>query len=203
MDLKSQKIDKLLNIFTVQFIEKQFTFTINGLILLILLVIVGLIILGLLAYVYKLTRQVKEYERPKFGFLGKPIYPLVAVAALVGGAFFVNYNLPNQSIINIEASETVDIEISKQIVFKGSDKITVRFEATPYIDTVPYGDKEESFDIFWSIEGEDFEDMLEFNKSVDNQSGFTKDLSPGNYKINVTVVFKGKTYTFTDNLILQ
>lgn len=185
------------------FTAKEFTFTLSGSTLLIILAIVVVFIGGLITYNYLLTRKLRQVQAPKFGFLGKPIYPLVAVLMLAGSLFFFNYAAPDQEVINIKASRDVSVEIVTQVTNKVGTLSNVNFQAIPTVDNQIWGETGETFDFIWNITGETEYSKVELNKNATDVSGFTTLLEPGDYQVDLTLVFEGKSYEFTDSFSLQ
>lgn len=181
----------------MELLNNNYTLTISGINLLLISAAIFAVIGGLLLYSIHLSRQVKEYQRPKFGFLGKPLYPLLTVVVLGSSLFYLNFQFSEQKVIEIQASKNVEAEISAEII-SGSDNTTVNlaFSAIPEVEDTPWGNSEDSFDLIWKIKGVETIEMIELSRSASKPSGFTKALPRGSYNIQLVVLYQDKSYEF-------
>jgi len=183
-------------------INKNYSFTLNGI---TLTIIIGLFVLGLaliIVYISRLEKKAKYYEKPKYGFLGKPIYPVVVVALLLGSIAVINLSLPQNKVVNIRAEKVVEANITGTIIGVSKEKQIIEFKLEPYVDNSVWGSDTDTFDILWNVRGKESFDMFEFEKSRVNISSFSKLLPKGEYEVKATVIYDGKSYNFQESLSL-
>lgn len=186
----------------MEFLQTDFTLQLNGTI--IILMIIGLIVLAVLIFLYvsSLLQKIKKYQQPKYGFLGKPIYPVVAMSLLLAGLVYFNFGVTEDPVVDIKASKTINAQIVTLVGGEVDGERVVEFSAIPTVNDQPWGNANDSFDIFWTITGPETFDRFEFDKTGIDESMFTENLLPGTYHIKVTIVYDGNSYEFEDDFQL-
>lgn len=187
----------------LEFLKQNFTFTLSGQILIFVILAVLLIFAILVTYIVRLQSKLKQSLTPRYGFLGKPAFPLFIVAILLTSIIVFNSNLPLQQQINIEAQKQLEVEISHRLIGAVSEGTNlVEFRAIPLVDKTIWGPSDQQFSFFWNIKGPVFIDQFEQNRSVSNPSGFQVELPPGNYTVKLMVVYEQESYEFINELKL-
>lgn len=158
-------------------------------------IILGLsitIIILLSLVIYLQNRKIKDLERPKYGFLGKPLSVLIIAGVLsssVGFALFVN----KQDVGTDPISADRELSISISYVKEETDVYILK--ATPIIDGVSWAnDPTLRFDIFWTItneEGESFE-LVETQVSQLEPSSITVQLDKGSNEVTSEIVLTSR-----------
>lgn len=186
----------------MNFINQEFTFTISGL----ALVGVGIFtLISFVAIVYlfsKLIYKIRSLEKPRYGFLGKPVYSLLAVMIMVGGLGFFSYSFTQQQDFQIQAAKTVDLDVQTKVVLSDTQQSVVEFKAIPFVDNIAWGKSTDKFEIYWNIRGPENVDKFEFDRSRENSSQFTESLDKGSYTLRIVVVYENKSYTFNEVLAI-
>jgi hypothetical protein len=187
----------------MDFFSREFSFTINGLALVGVGVFSVISLFTIAYYISHLLSRIRELERPKYGFLGKPVYTLAAILIMISGLGFFGYSFTQQQNFEIQAQKVVNAQIVTTVVTKGKDTSIVAFKATPFVDGSAYGNIDAyTFDIYWNIIGAQNTDKFEFGKNIAQQSGFNLTLKNGKYDIKTLIVFQGKSYSFSQKLEL-
>jgi len=183
------------------FLAQQFTFTITGAALLGV-ALVGIVSLVSIFYVIvKLVSRIRSLQKPKYGFLGKPLYALVLIA-MAGTMTYFSASFSNQPDFQIQASRTVTADIMTELQATQNGTALVTFEAVPYVDGIPYYGDTGVFDILWNISGPNRIDKFEYGKTRADRSGFTESLQSGTYEVRAVVVYEDRSYTFTEALVV-
>ena len=155
----------------------------------------------LVSSVFSLRRKLKLATTPKFGFAGKPIYPLLATLMISISIPLLIYSFTQDTSFVQEAEENIEIDYIYELVSEGEESSTLRFNLLPTVDGEEYGKK--SFDIFWLFEGQEVEDLYEFNRTKDDPSNILVSLKPGRYRLKILVTYENKTETIEDFVTVE
>ncbi len=148
---------------------------------LVLSILIGMVILQR----RKIT-QLQEAVRPKYGFLGKPLYSLMAIAILAGGfGFSVFTNQSNTDIVDTGATRAVKAIVYVETLEARGAEYLVSFKVTPVVNDKEWGIPTDEYDAFWKVTGPEEFSEVELTLSLEEPSGFTKLIAPGNYEIVV------------------
>lgn len=135
--------------------------------------------------------------KPRYGFLGKPIYSLMVVALMLGGfgvTFLVKQNVTDNSV---SEEKMLEIKVTADVISTQDNAVKVKFKAIPWVDGVEWGGDQTTnvFSFYWSITGP--QDVSEFESKISrtNPSGFELTLLPGAYDVRVDAVYLGKTWS--------
>lgn len=176
-------------------------FNFSGLTLLLLVIVVTVSILSLVASVVVLSRRLKKATTPKFGFAGKPIYPLLAI-------LFISVSIPlglvavrDQTALVQKADERVDLVLDYEIVERRESEVLVTFTMVPTINGSPWSDKE--YDIFWFFKGPTETEEFEFGRSKEDPGGILITLKKGSYDVRVLVTFEDRSEELELNIVLD
>jgi hypothetical protein len=83
-------------------------------VLFILVLVVGM--LGIIIWQQLRIKKMKGPEQPKYGFLGKPLYSVLAIAVLAGGVGLTWYNLSHGTEqVTVQADETVKVDVTYEV----------------------------------------------------------------------------------------
>ncbi len=165
-----------------------------------------LFILFLVGVVIWQRNRIKELQRPKYGFLGKPLMAVVATlvlgVGLVGGVY-----LTQQESVDPRTSADLDLNIAIEKELKGEgervNSYVYALEAVPEVDGVPYGEtSEDKFNIYWNILGPIKISESEIGVTSENPSGIEVELKEGTYKVNVLIVYKEKSFNYSEDLVI-
>lgn len=173
------------------------SFSLTG--LLIGLVIVAVIV-TLVLYIVHLKSKLNNFENPRYGFLGKNIYPLIGFITLGSIILFALYGSIASTPTDTQADITIDGEINATLKSQTLALVNVNFRFTPYVSGKPWGTSGDSFDIYWDIEGKETFTKYELLRSATNPSNFTLTLPKDTYNIKITLVYDDKTYEFEDSI---
>lgn len=157
---------------------------------LVLIVVVAL----LLVVVINQRKQIQSLK-PKYGFLGKPLYVMILSFFSVGtlGLVYYSTNQPiqvEQTNANVEVVLSINVEPTENLR-------EYKFRLTPILSGIAWGANDANkFNVYWTITaGSSVVSENEIDRSFTNSGGFTKKLQVGTNVIKVTVFFNGKSYT--------
>lgn len=183
------------------FFAQQFTFTISGGALIALALVAVVCFVSVLYVIIRLIGRIRSLQKPKYGFLGKPLYALVLVG-MAGTITYFSFTFSSQPDFQIQASRTVTAELSVDVVDSQNGTGLVRFEAVPYVDGIAYLGDNGEFDILWNITGPVRIDKFEYGKTKADRSGFSESLQSGTYTARAVIVYEGKSFTFTEGFVV-
>ena len=183
-------------------LEEDISININ---ILFFLSLISFFLLLSIIFIFKLRSSsfTKMINKTNSGFLGKSLYSLISVAVIGIGIVFGILAINSQDIIQIEAKRTVTGEIYTNNLLTDGDYSYIDFKLTPSVEGKVWGDAGSTFDIYWSFikdDGDSFS-YIENSKTVDDRSGMQEYFPEGSYEITVTVVYEGRSYTFTKQAI--
>lgn len=153
---------------------------------LLIIVLIAAIVLVVVVIIQR--RRINEMQRPKYGFLGKPLNSLLLLTFLIGGVGFFYYasNMRDNEFTNVSASS----ELSGSIIITEIDSSTrtYRFNVIPTIDNIEWGmTSSYSFDVQWTVANGDIYQSIETGLNLSNIGGLTLNLQRGTYQVTATV----------------
>ncbi|MFS8131436.1 MAG: hypothetical protein ACMG57_05690 [Candidatus Dojkabacteria bacterium] len=158
-----------------------------------LFAVVVIVVLVLIGLVIAQNRRIQDLQKPRYGFLGKPLAAFAFAAFIVGGTGFVLFvNNQQQDISVANASFTIDLNI----IATETNPVTheYRLNAIPLVDGKEWGEnKAYKFDIYWTISNATTQTEVELGLNLDSKGGITKTLSTGTNRIKATVFSSEKT----------
>lgn len=162
---------------------------------------IGFIIILVVVILFQ-RRKINDLERPKYGFLGKPLAVFVMVGLLsgtVGFALFLNQQ--DTATDTISADREVRISIS---VTQGAQN-AYTFSAVPIVDGVAWdNDPSLQFDIFWTVTNDsESQEFVESRVSQFDPSSLTVQLDEGNNEIEARIVIQSRIITETVNIVVE
>ncbi len=191
MDLSSTIADKLL----------LSTSTVV-LIITVVLVVVGALVVFMI-YQNQQILKLKEEVRPKYGFLGKPILPVLIAAFLVGSFSLTYYVQQNNQNISVGNEAKVELVVKTEVLEVTPDSATVKFSLTPLVDNLEWGFKPgDSIEVYWNINGPKVVSEFEVGLNINKKGGFIKTLPRGDYQVTVNTLVLGKVRTKTVQMLL-
>jgi hypothetical protein len=183
----------------IDFLTKQFTFNLSGTSLTVVVGAIAAVIIILIAVIIVLARNYHKLKTPRYGFLGKPLYILLFVGLAIG-TVYITQKINSSKIPDINASQELKITIQMQTIQEMSDKVEVKFNIIPALDSLVWGDQGDTFDIYWNLKGPEQQSFVEMGLSRDNLGGVTKTIMKGSYTLETLVVYKGKSTLFTKSV---
>lgn len=158
-----------------------------------LFAVVVIVVLVLIGLVIAQNRKIQDLQKPRYGFLGKPLAAFAFAAFLVGGTGFVLFvNNQQQDVSVANASFTLDANI----IATETNPVTheYRLNAIPLVDGKEWGDnKAYKFDIYWTISNSTTQTEVELGLNLDNKGGITKPLTAGTNRIKISAFSSEKT----------
>jgi hypothetical protein len=158
------------------------------------------VVVTLVLYIFHLKNKLNNFENPKYGFLGKNIYPLIGFITLGSIILFAFYGSVAPTPSDTQADVTVDGQINATLKSQTVALVNVNFSFTPYVSGKPWGATGDNFDIYWDIEGKEKYTKYELSRSSVNPSNFTMSLPKDTYDVKITLVYNEKTYSFQDRI---
>lgn len=163
----------------------------------------------LVVVVISQRRKLQDLQRPKYGFLGKPltaVATLIMLGGLVGGVYLVSQ--PETTPLDANAGKNVTLNVEYKLVIDNQSTRVYEFSGIPVVDNVPYGSVgDETYSLFWNFTGTqnigpDTRGLSEIGVSKTKPSLVKIELKPGVYTLRVLVVHEGKNYVHTQELVL-
>lgn len=172
----------------------------NFLLVLSISILLTIVVVVLVLYVVHLKNKLNNFENPRYGFLGKSIYPMIGFIGMGMVLVFATFGVVSPDIENTQAEFQVDGKINAQVQSQGLTDVNVRLSFEPRLNGIPWGDINDTFDIYWDISGPVEINKTEIQSSKFAPSGFVAELEKGRYTVKITVVYQGETFKFEDNL---
>ncbi len=155
-------------------------------------VIVTVIIAVMSFIIISQNKRINELQKPRYGFLGKPLAVFLAIGLLVGSygvIFYANRNSTGVSDVSANRELTADINYQNK---GGGDYL---FNAVPKINGSDWGgNPENQFDIYWTFASNSVDTEVELNLSQNKPGGVTVKLDPGHYRVVVDVFLDSIKY---------
>lgn len=159
-----------------------------------LFAVVIIVVLVLLGLVIAQNRRIQEIQKPKYGFLGKPLAAFAFAAFLIGGTGFTLFVAQNQQDVSVaNADFVIDLTIISTEVNPVTSEYT--FNAVPLVDGVEWGNSAAyKFDVYWTISNATTQTDVELGLNLSNKGGISKTLTSGTNRIKATVFSGSKTF---------
>ena len=175
--------------------NKQITISLNTPLLIVFILFILSLLVAIVFLVIKLRKE--TVYKPKYGFLGKSLYPVVTVLLLMLGIVVTGVSMNENKIFELRAQKQIDADIFSYVLNKTEGQTLISFNLTPFIDNKVWGNSGDEFDIYWDLKGPKEYNFVELNKTNLNRSGVQAEVAPGKYKIHITVVFEDSVYIFS------
>lgn len=156
-----------------------------------LFAVVVIVVLVLIGLVVAQNRKIQDLQRPKYGFLGKPLAAFAFAAFLVGGTGFVLFVNNQQQTVNVA---NADFTIDVTIIATETNPVTHEYKlnAIPLVDGKEWGSNAAyKFDAYWTISNSTTQTEVEIGLNQSNTGGISKILTSGTNRVNVSV-FSGE-----------
>ena len=159
-----------------------------------LFAVVVIVVLVLIGLVVAQNRKIQDLQRPRYGFLGKPLAAFAFAAFLVGGTGFVLFvNNQEQDVSVANADFVIDLNI----IATETNPVTHEYKlnAIPIVDWVEWGaNKAYKFDVYWTVSNASTQTEVELGLNLETKGGITKMLTSGTNRIKATVFSSDKTF---------
>lgn len=165
----------------------------------VFVLMIALVVLVL--YVIHLRSKLDNFENPRYGFLGKNLYPLIGLITLGSVVIFAGFGVLSPETQDTQADIKIDGKISAQVTSQTLALVNVQFSFVPHVSGKAWGETGDNFDIYWEMIGKEKYTKVEAQKSLTNPSGFDMSLPRDTYQVKITVIYKGKAYKFEDRLV--
>lgn len=161
--------------------------------------IIGVVLIVIIALlIIVIINQQKQINRlkPRYGFLGKPLYLMVMSLFTVGTLGLVYYSTTQPVQVN-QTNADVEVILSINAEPRGDSAREYKITLSPLLSGLAWGANDANkFNIYWTISsGSRVSTEVELEKSYTNPSTIIKKLSSGITTIKATVFFDGKSYT--------
>lgn len=138
--------------------------------------------------------QLQEAAKPRYGFLGKPVYTFMALAIMAGAFGITVYQTQLSSNLE-EVGATKEIKVS--IVYKIEESTPsgykVAINAIPFVGQQEWGSGQDKFDVYWRVEGPVNFTQLELDLNQNKTGGFDRVIPAGTYTVTVDVFSAGNS----------
>jgi hypothetical protein len=147
------------------------------------LLIISLIVLVI--WQFQKVRKLEYQLKPKYGFLGKAIVPVLVFGIFFSTVLLINYSTQNPTNQTASADTDLTVDIRLTIDSTGTDLKDVEFSLTPKLGAEEWAD--ESFDIFWTVTGEENFSFIQSGVNEQTYESFIRSLPAGEYQVQVIV----------------
>lgn len=169
--------------------------------LVLVLSLIGVaVIVVLVMYIFHLKSRLNDFENPRYGFLGKSIYPMIGFIGMGMIIVFAVFGVASPDTDSTQAEFQIDGRIQAEVISQTLNSVNVQFYFEPRVSGIPWGDINDTFDIYWHISGPTRTTKTEMKTSKFNMSGFSTELRKGEYTIEIVLVYQEETFTFVDTL---
>lgn len=173
----------------------------------LIITFVGMAMMTMVVLLIHQQRTINHLEaklRPKYGFLGKPLYSIFGVMVLIGGFAVSYYAGSNIAPVQTLADKNVQVIINTRLGSRENGLTSVTFGMIPVVDNGQWGTVEDEyvFDVFWTITGPQTISQPEISLTRLSPGGFVKRLPSGTYSVKVVLVFDDRNWTQESNLIV-
>lgn len=176
----------------------------NAFVIVVIAAIVMIVVL--VAVIIWQNNKIKEIQKPRFGFLGKPLYAVIAIFLTVGSFGVVYYGLNRPTQIQ-QTSANVNVVLTIKAFALNTVTNDYSISVIPILDGIMWGgDSKNSFDAYWTISNTNNPTIsiteAEPGLNITNTGGIIEKLSRGINEIKVTVFYLGKSYSNTKEVII-
>jgi hypothetical protein len=179
----------------MDFLNNQITISLNTPFLIVIIFFILSLVVAVIFLVVRLRKE--TIYKPKYGFLGKSLYPIVTVALLVVGLVTTGLSMNEQKIFELKAQKQIEAEIYTNVLDDKGDSVYIDIKTTPFVDSKVWGNVGDEFDIYWDLKGPKEYNFVELKKTNETRSGIQTEIVPGKYKVSITVVFEDSVYIFS------
>lgn len=162
--------------------------------------VIMVVVMGLFYYVWTLNRKVEKLT-PKFGFAGKKIVAIAFVAFLAGAAPMITLLTLRSTEIRRQAKEVQDTIVNAHVLERVDEKVVVGFAVVPMENGIAWVG--ESYDVVWEVTGPTNFTFLEQGVTKEYPSYIIRELTPGEYKVEVKVSGEGFEVYSVEEVILK
>lgn len=168
--------------------------------ILLLVIALGLVAVVALAIILAQYRHIRELTKPRYGFLGKPLYSLavmVMMASSVGVVFYGSQSLPpGREFVGSEIDAN-QFFIDYSLISFDAEEYNVQLKGIPVVQGSEWGFRDSrELDIRWKIVNTETSEVTEISESglsATNQGGISvKLLRGGRYQVTATTNFLGQ-----------
>lgn len=155
-------------------------------------VIITVIIAVLSFIIISQNKKIHELQKPRYGFLGKPVAVVLAVGLLVGSYGIIFYaNRSGTDVGDISA----DQELTAEITYQSLGNKNYLFKVNPKLNGRDWGNNPENqFDAYWMFTSGSVQSEVELELSQNKSGGIQVELEEGLYKVKVTVFYETEKY---------
>jgi hypothetical protein len=166
------------------------------------LILIGFVLLAIFGVIVYLAVRLRKatHLQPKYGFLGKSLYPVVTVMLLGAGIVMAIVSINSDKIFQLKAQKQVQAEIFTNILIKDPVEYYIDLKAVPTVEGKIWGPEGSTYDIYWTLSGKKDYKFVELSKSNEDRSGVQTYVLPGSYKISLSVIFEDNVYTFSKDV---
>lgn len=157
------------------------------------IIVGGLLILTLLVIIFLQNRKIKYLEKPKFGFLGKPLsfFALMLMVGAFAGGIYVSQSDSQQPAQNINANTEIELKINATVLNRTNNTYSISIE--PIINRLSWGgDETNEFDVVWTVQNKSVRTFFETGLTLTSRGGITVDLEDGENQITATVSIQNR-----------
>ncbi len=149
------------------------------------------IVIGVLALVVILqTRKLNEANKPRYGFLGKPIVAVFFVVLSVASFGFVYYASQNATDVD---NVSADKDLTFEILSKSLGNNVYELRALPKINNIEWGQTSDRFSVYWTITNTSSLTRIELDLTSENSGGINVELSGGKNIVSATLFYNNQS----------
>lgn len=168
-------------------------FSLNGGAILLIGGIGLILIIILISYVFTLRRKVDHLSKPKYGFLGKPLYQTALIVIIVLGfsASFLNFYInPRRIDSSVSQGNNLGIDFNFEILERTEENVLARFHFVPTIGSKEWGgDSNRKFNVkILFISGTETFEKIFLDKTKETGITFEQNLTSQDYILKITII---------------
>lgn len=157
--------------------------------LIVLSVLVGIVVIQ--------NRKIQDLQKPKFGFLGKPISAFLLIALVIGSIGLVYYS-SNREVGFTDVAAGSELKASIVVTEIDGPAGIYQFNVLPSIDAIEWGGGDNyRFRVQWLVENGEVYQTTENSISLNNQGGVRLTLRKGTYNVSATIFIDDKSVETT------
>ncbi len=186
-----------------KFLSTTYSFKFTGVEVTVFLLLASLLLILSALYIRRtLSGHIKSQDEIKTGFLGKPLMQFVGVFVMlgaIGGAVYLSQK-PKDFVTQAGKQLEIRVDYTKQAIEQCETRVTL--STTPIVDSIAWGEDNESFDIIWDIKTQNglinsskkTLVLTEISKTSANAGSISFIGRPGIYHIKVIVTTESGSY---------